>query len=273
MNKSIIIFLLILILKYKCESIVESATGHTYLKTQQNCVLKKLGHLISMEAPIHLLVSSIGVYECFQSDKMMGYVFKMKAFRTIKREDWFGLGFVNYINNLMKKKEKERVATFEKSKELLLANTTPNTRLLINQLEIELTYISKANQLTPKQDIINHKAKEGLLTKDLKTLFGSDNNKQSQLEQYKHNLLNMFIPEDLNLISNAMGRYGDKNEIHAIYRDYEFILEYSFDNTVRVYLNDLRSTKLYRQINCGEYTFKRFLDLLLERYFPSDNFK
>lgn len=273
MKKSALIILFVLILISSSEIIIESYSKHRYLRVSGNCILKKLGHLKAQEVFFKPLVGSIGVYTCYDHDKKIGYLFKMKASRTIYRKQIFGLGFVDYINNLMKKKKNERVNKFLDIKTKLLGGSSINVSILLNQLELDLKFLSSSNNLTPRSQIEEHERKVGTVTRDIESLLVSNKVKLQLLHEFKESLLNMFIPDDLNLISNAMGQEGDENEIQSVPVDYEFILEYNMDNTVRVYINNLRTTKLYRQINCGEYTFKRFLGLLYERYYPTPNFK
>lgn len=253
------------------EDIVETGTGHLYPRTIRNCVLNKLGHLKTMKLPIHLVIGSISVYNCYDNNVKTGYLFKLKAYRRIARKALFGLGFVNYIENLMHEKRSERITKFETTKNELIKGLELHKVELINKLQKVLEFLSKSTRKTPQKLVELHKSDEIKLTKEIQSVLNPE--KKQLLTEFKEKYFDMFITEDLNLISNAMGNDNDSNIINTINQDYELILEYSQDNTIKVFLNDLRTTKFYRQIDSGEYIFKRFIHLLYERYFPSNNFK
>lgn len=269
---SIFIFAIFLVHIIKTQFAVDSGTYHKHPKIIRNCLLDKLGHLRALRVPfIHPVVASIAIYKCFDLNYLhkpqIGYLFVYRAYWSVKRDYGIGGGFVKYINGLMQEKQIERQAQFNEIKTKLYSSIQNNVRDLLNQLENELTFLSSSNMNTPAFLINQKEHSVDQIMNGLNSILSPE--KKQLLLQFKESKLNLFIPDDLNLISNAMGRNGDLNEITEIAEEYELILESNINNIVTVYLNNIKSTRFIKNISCGKYSFQRFLGLLFERYFPT----
>jgi hypothetical protein len=105
-------------------------------------------------------------------------------------------------------------------------------------------------------------------------ILGRTNSLRSKLlKQFKETLLNIFLKQDLDLISKAMSGTKDSKEIDHISINEELILKTNINNEVQVYLKKRGVNEFYRTIECGKYTFIRFVNLIYERYIPLEGFK